>query len=176
MGSQVRVESVQLQCGSVQLPFGLTVDEIVIRGADLCLASESAELTDIGPHEAFAIVSEKNVEKYLQPLLPSAVKDAQVFIGDGLLKIAARAVIVFPISVQVYCQLEVVDGKEVYLRLHSVEPGGPVRGMLEKYLEEVNPILRASDLPLPLRFRSVLLDSGSVTLNGELIASRPEAG
>ncbi|MBL8048062.1 MAG: LmeA family phospholipid-binding protein [Chthonomonas sp.] len=171
MSSDLKFNQFQLSCQGVTLPFGLVVDEISVRATEPVVNLDNGKIAAIGAQDAFAIVSEASIASYLRPQLPSAVKEADVYIGDGLLKIAAKVVVVFPISVNAYCRLEIVDESRLEIRLHDVEPGGPVRGMLEKYIDDVNPILQASDLPIALRFTDVQLADGQVRLQAELLAS-----
>lgn len=171
MSSDLKFQQFQLACQGVTLPFGLVVDEISVRASDPVVNTDTGKITSIGDQQAFAVVSESSIAAYLRPQLPSAVKEADVFIGDGLLKIAAKVVVVFPISVNAYCRLEIVDGTQLTIRLHDVDPGGPVRGMLEKYIDEINPILKSSDLPIPLEFTDVQLTDGAVRLTARLLTS-----
>lgn len=171
MSSALSFQQFQLSCQSVTLPFGLVVDELSVTAAGATIDTDSGKLSSIQSQQSFARVSEKSIASYLRPQLPSAVKEADVFIGEGLMKIAAKVVVVFPISVNAYCRLEIVDETRLMIVLQDVEPGGPVRAMLEKYVDEVNPILSASDLPIPLKFKSVELKDGAITLRADLVAA-----
>ncbi|MCE9558811.1 MAG: hypothetical protein K8R88_07645, partial [Armatimonadetes bacterium] len=55
----------------------------------------------------------------------------------------------------------------------DVSPGGPVRSVVEGQLEKMNPIIKASDLPIALEFTAVSLQEGQIRLSAKLKPSPP---
>lgn len=166
MPDSLQIEKLTLHAENVALPMGLTVARIELRGQSATIGFKPPALTG-GQITLDAIVDEPGLQAFVQAKVPSQVRDVQVFLGDGLIKISAKAVVILPISFTAYCALEIVDGRELHLRLHDVQPGGPVRSMLEGQIEEMNPVLTTDDLPVPVRLTAVRVDEGQIVLSGE---------
>jgi len=167
MSKSVEIENLDLQAQNVLLPMGLRVSTIAVKGQSAVIDLSAKALVG-GSVTLVATVTEQPLAEFVQSKVPPQVKDVQVYLGDGLIKLSAKAVILLPISFTAYCKLEIVNETELHLRLVDVQPGGPVLSFLEKEVAEMNPILSASDLPVAVKLTGVTIEDGAINLTGGL--------
>ncbi|MCE9559496.1 MAG: hypothetical protein K8R88_11145, partial [Armatimonadetes bacterium] len=123
MKSPLIIGSLTVQLQNVTLPFGLTVDQIDVSGKNLSINTSSGKIEGVEGDTAVAIVGEQNLLEFLQKELPEQLKELEVFIGDGFIKLNAKATIIFQVNVSAITKLVLANGgSEVLIELTDVSP------------------------------------------------------
>jgi hypothetical protein len=168
MEKNLSVANVTAVLGGVRLPFGLLLDEFTIEGENLHVGIEPYALSMDSPGRFKAVITEAAIKQFLDPRLPTAIRKSDVEVVEGKILINALAKIIIEVRVSAVCTLESKDGRMINVVLTSVEPGGPVRGMLESQLDQINPVFDANDLPIPVTVESVSIEPGRILLTGTI--------
>lgn len=166
MFDSIPIQRVQVDLSGMILPNGLQVDRIVVGGDNVQIVPKPLDLILSGPGALSAELTEGELARFISGQLPAAVRDVEVQCIGGRLQVAAIAKVVFEIRAIAMCRLEIVDGRYLYVRLESVEPGGPVGSLIESQIDRINPVFDAADLPLPVTLHSVASEAGRLTVSG----------
>jgi hypothetical protein len=156
----------------VRLPMGLIVDEVVLAMAQTDVFDDPWKLVASSPGRIRAVIGEGSIQAFLEAKAPAGLSNFEVTIADGVVYVKASARVVIEIRAMATCRLEVEDGTRLNVKLAALDPGGPLKGMVEGKLEELNPLFDASQLPLPCTIESVDARDGQIVMVGTL--SPPE--
>jgi hypothetical protein len=149
------------------LPVGITIDHVMIEGADATIKHDPFQINLLTPGRFEAHVGERNLAAFLNKEAPGGLKDFLVTIQDGKLYVTAIAKMLFEIKAEAVCTLRVVDGKLLYVDLESVEMMGVgAKALVEQQLDKVNPVLNAAEFPLKVTIERVDARDGEVILFG----------
>lgn len=166
MTPQTRISRAEIRLEKLQLSNGLVVDHLEASADDLTIRQDPVSASLEAPGTVKATLSEGTLTEFLNEQLPAAVRKVEVQCVGGRLQIAAIAKVIFEVKVLALCRLEIVDGKQIFARLESVDPGGPIRSLIESQIERVNPVFNADDLPIPVSLVSTQVEAGTLTVNG----------
>ncbi|MBS1705899.1 MAG: LmeA family phospholipid-binding protein [Armatimonadetes bacterium] len=164
MESVVSCGHVDLRLDRLKLPNGLLVDSLSLDADNLQFDTQSKQASLATAGTCVATVSEQSLTEFLMAELPSAIRKVEVQCVGGRIQIAAIARVIVEIKALALCRLEIVDERELYVRLESVTPGGPVEGIVESNLEKVNPVFKSEDIPFPVRMLEARVEHGKVQL------------
>lgn len=167
MSEPIRVRQARMEFQGLKMEHGPEVDRLVLVGEQLTLTSNPLNLRLGRDGTAEATIGEESLTSYLSTKLPAPISKVEVQLVGGRVQVAAIAKIVFEIRALAMCKLEIVDGREIHVRLESVEPGGPVRTMLEGQLDKVNPVFDVADLPVPAILESTRIEAGQLIVTGK---------
>lgn len=168
----VSVSGLDATLRDVRLPMGLVVDEVLLNLGRADLHDDPWKLTADQPGRIRATIGEHSIQSFLESRAPAGLSNFEVTIADGVVYVKASARVVIEIRAMATCRLEVAEGVRLNVKLVALDPGGPIKGMVEGKIEELNPLLDASQLPLPCRIESVEARDGRIVLAGTL--SPPE--
>lgn len=165
----LQVKTLEATLTAVVLPFGLTLDRVTVHGQGIHLDSDPFEFSLKKPGKLEVVVSTASVSAFLNLNAPSAIKDFDVAIDEGRLLVKASAKIVVTIKVVAECSLEIVDKRQLFVRLKSVgKLGSAVHKLVQKQLDEINPVLDVKDLPLSASLEAIKLEHGNITVTGTI--------
>ena len=166
MSHAIPIQHAQIDLSGMVLPNGLLVERISVAGRDVQIQPKPLDLILSAPGTLSAELTEGELARFISGQLPAAVRDVEVQCIGGRLQVAAIAKVVFEIRAIAMCRLEIVHGRFIYVRLESVEPGGPVGSLIESQIDRINPVFDAADLPLPVTLQSVSSEAGRLTVSG----------
>jgi hypothetical protein len=166
MHGRVEVARLRAELGGIVLPRGPKIDSFELSGEGIRLQTEPFSLELTQPAAVKAVVLQGALESMIRDEAPPMLKDIQVTCREGGIFVVARAKVVFEITVEAECVLEVVGGKELHVRLVSVSAPGPVKSALEGQLDRLNPVFSAADLPLKVELTRVEMMDGCIALHG----------
>jgi hypothetical protein len=153
-----------LKLDGFALPIGLTLDEVIVSGHDVVVDADPFSIHLGRDASAVVRVSCESIANFLGSL-KLGLRDVSVSTFEGQLKVGATAVVLVPIRATALCSLAVRDGKALDIVLHSAEPSA-ARGLIEKQLAGINPVLDLSTLPLDLVIEGVEIADGWVEVRG----------
>ncbi|MGE0000814.1 MAG: hypothetical protein AB7F50_00255 [Fimbriimonadaceae bacterium] len=161
MQSSFDLEHLHATATNIRLANGLVVDSAVLEASDVGFDEDGARYE--GFARAVARLSPQSVEKFLAAQVPPMVQNVSVaFVGDQIV-VRATATLMLTVDVTIKIGLEIQDDTRLAAVVHSVEPG-IARKLIEDELVKVNPLLDASDLPIPVEFESIDITERAVTL------------
>ena len=148
------------------LPIGLTLDEVAVSGHDVEVSNDPFSI-HLGKDAAAVVrVSCESIAKFLGSRDLGGLRDLEVSTSEGQLVVSATAVVLLPIRARIFCTLSIREGKMLDIVLESAEPAA-ARGLIEKKLAEVNPVLDLTSLGMNLEITSVEIGDGWVVLKGK---------
>lgn len=156
---------------SIVLPLGLRVDDVRIYGKALHLEQEpfSATLPEPGKLEVF--VSETSLAEFLERQSPAGLKNFRVEARDGKLFVNAVKTIIVSIPATAVCRLKIVNQRQLFVELESVEVGGgaSIRTLVQNQLDAINPIVDIADIPMVrASLDEIRMENGGVILVGRV--------
>lgn len=154
---------------NVVFDFGLVVDELEVRMGQGTVRRDPFSLELGETATATATVTEASIAKVLAAKAPDNIRDFEATVAAGQIHITAKAVVLLPIPVKATCHLEIVDEKQVFVRLDSVEVlGGGAKSLVEAQIEKVNPLLDVAELSVDIKLTQIVAEDGKVVLHAEM--------
>lgn len=166
MSDTVSAQSFSARASGLKVPAGLTIDSVELSVGQVDVDTEPFALRHGQPGRFEARLGEGSIHAFLSERLPSAIRQIEVEVNDSGLVVRAIAKVLFEIRAVAVCGLRIEDSKRLHVELASVEPGGPVRGLIEGQLREANPVFDADHLPVPVRLESVAYQAGEIVIFG----------
>lgn len=151
MADHVEIGSLAGFLGGVKLPNGLFLDEIELQGESVTIETDPLDCAFGQPMRVTVRVSASSLSAFMADQVPDVVRSLQVRFAAGRLLVESRVKFIVDITVEAVCDLEIVDGTELWVRLLSVDKPGPVHGILESQIEKQNPVFRTSQVPIAMR-------------------------
>ena len=171
--SEVNVGYFEATFRDLLLPFGLKVDAVKLTAEDVKVAQHPFNLELPTHAKVLATVSQANLADFLNIEKPGGLSDFEVKLEAGKLYVSATAKVVFDIRANAVCSLEVRNDKEVWAVLESVDMlGVGAKGLVEKQLEKINPILDTEEFPFEMSITKITISEGELILIGT--ANMPE--
>ncbi len=174
MSSQVTVDQFSAEFRRVRLPMGLVVDRLVLSGSGAAIEVDpfGFAIAEAAPVEAF--VAALDIAGFLNEKAPGGLKDFAISIREGKLYVEATARVIVEVRAKAVCTLRVQDGRAIYIDLESVDVMGMgAKSMVQSQLDQINPILDVSDLPVAMQLKSVQADHDQIVLHGTIEGVRP---
>lgn len=162
MQSSFTLGQLEVTATAIGLPNGLTVDSLTIDATDVRVAEEGTDFG--GTAHAEAILTPASVQVFLAARVPEAVQDVRVAFEGGVLVVRARVTLLVTLDVTIRVELVLEQATRLVANVVSVEPG-LARGLIEAEIAKANPLLDASELPVPLRLDSVSVEPDAVVLS-----------
>lgn len=160
------VGRLSLSAHDLTLPTGINIDSIDVECQDLALGGpQIARLHH--PAHATARISASSIQKFLESVAPGGLKGFEVGAESGQLIVSATGRVIVPIRVTVVADL-LVDEQRVSVRVISVEPTA-ARAIVESQIDQLNPILDASNFPLKITISEVRIEGGCVLIVGTVL-------
>ncbi len=166
----VNVGHVAARLLSVELPMGLTLDEVMIEGEGLHVEKEPFLIQLKEPGSLEVRVSEASLAAFLSHKSPAGLSNFRVTLGDGLINVQATATMLISINVGAVCTLRIDGGTRLFVELQRVDAiGGPgIHNLVQKQLDAINPVVDVSDLPIGATLLKVEVANSWVHLSGTI--------
>lgn len=172
MEGTVEAAQLFLSLGMLKLPMGLTLDSVELIAQNVSASVPVKTVDHPKPAEVTVTVSKESLAEYLAGKMPAQFRNLTVEIGADQIVLLGQVNFVVNIPARVVVQLAISKGTELHVALIEVEPS-LTRPVVETQLQNQNPILKASDLPVDLEFTSVEYQPGaSVTVRAEARLSK----
>jgi hypothetical protein len=164
----VDVGSFEAHLRSVVLPIGLRLDSVLLRGQSLHVEGKPFSAHVPKPGTMTVTVSQENLAAYLNEEAPGGLRDFDITVQGGRLIVQATKSMLIDVRATAVCTLRIVNGKELYVDLETVEVfgGGGLTNMVRSQLEAINPIFDVQELPLDAVLTNVEAEAGQVVLHG----------
>jgi len=155
------------------LPMGLRVDLVEIVGQNLEIRQEPFEFKIENPATLDVHVTEAALAEFLNAAAPAGIRGFEVRIKPAGIEVEATAKLLMEVRVLAVCTLTVKDQTALYVKLESAEvlsglKGISPRSLIESRLQDLNPILDATQFPVAATIDSVSLEVGLLRLQGSV--------
>lgn len=146
---------------------GLVADEVKIEGAATNLSTSPFSVHLDWPATVEAHVAALDLAEFLNAKAPGGIRDFAIAIRDGQLFIEATTRMIVEVRAKVVCTLRIQDGKRLFVDLESVDVMGVgAKGLVQSHLDQINPVMDVTDLPLSVNMDRVVADHDRIVLYG----------
>jgi len=165
MSDSLLADSARLEFQQLLLPNGLKIERISVEATKTGL--ENSSLCE-EPPRVVAVLNESDLAAFIQPKLPPPVRSVDVQLVGGRIQVAAIAKVLIEVTALLILRLEVVEQKEIHLRIESVDAPGPLEGIIENRIQDQNPIFEAKDVPIPIEILGTRIEAGKLEIDARL--------
>ncbi len=163
----LKIGSLKISLQEIELDFGLNISTFEITSNSGSAKLDPFHLQLSEPGKFNAKVTATAVQNLLAAKSPKNIQGFKVKIVEGQVLIDATANIIVSIPVKAVCTLEIVDKKQLFVRLQGVDMmGGKATNIIQSQIDKINPILDAKDLPLDVEITEVILENDLINLFG----------
>jgi hypothetical protein len=146
---------------------GLVVDDVRIEGANATIDTHPFAVHLEQPGHVEAHVAALDLAAFLDAKAPGGLKDFGIAIREGKVYVEATARVIVEVRAKVVCTLRIHEKKQLFVDLESVDVMGiGAKGMVQGQLDQINPVLDASQFPLNVEFEEVIADHDRLILKG----------
>lgn len=169
MRAKFEAAQIAIRVSGFCAPNGLLVDEILIEGSDVEVATDPLEWT-LGENGKVTVrIGEAALRELILSKAPEQIQDVDVTLANDRIWVKAKVKMILSITASAELALRIEDSKKMFVELRSLDAiAAAARPMLEKQLEDMNPILNVDALPFALRVVSQQIEDGWLTLIGEV--------
>lgn len=173
VGQQIAIGAFEARFENVKTHLGLVLSTVHVQGSNVIVSREPAGVEMLEPGQVEVKIDEQALKVYLDEQAPGGLRNFEVEIEGGKMRLHATLVMLVPIKAAAVCTLRIVDGRQIFVDLASVEVFGVgATGLVEGHLAKINPVLDVKDIPLDVKLDSVDLEDGYVLVRG---TARPKA-
>jgi hypothetical protein len=160
---------------AVELPMGLTLDEVIIQGEGLHLEKSPFRITLPEPGSLEVRISGDSLAAFLNEKAPGGLSGFKVRLEDGQIHVEAKATMIISMTVGAVSELRIEDESKIFVDLVRVESigGTGIHNIVQRQLDSINPVIDAKDLPVAATFNSVKIEDNWLVIRGT-IAPRSE--
>ena len=167
MPDQVAIGGFEARFYNVKTPMGLVITEARVKGVNAVISTDPVKVEMLKPGEFEAFIDEKALTVFLDEQAPGGLRDFEIELKEGKLFVKASLVVIVPMRASAVCTLRIVDGKQVFVDVESVDVMGVgAKGLVEGHLSKVNPVLDVADLPLKVELSSIAVEDAKVVVKG----------
>jgi len=164
-----KVGQVEATFRDVALPFGLTIDLIRLTTRNAAIKRDPFQIDLAKPGNLVVTVSEQNLQAFLEKQSPGGLRGFEVKLHEGKVIVEATAQLIVGLRARAICTLRIVDGTQLWVDLKDVEVFGVgAKGLVEKQLERINPVLDAAEFPFEVKLDKVIVVDGELVLTGRI--------
>ncbi len=114
-----------------------------------------------------AEIDEDTLQEFVASRVPQGIQVQSVSLVPGEIHVRASVRMLIELSAVAVCVLRVEDGTRVFVDALSVDAlGGGATGMVQRQLDEVNPVLDVSGLPFSVKLSGVEVAAGRILVKG----------
>src|SRR5688572_17138429 len=155
-------------------PIGLTIGAVVIHGDGASFKTEPFTYEMDGEADLEAMIHESALEAFVKTKVPDNVQEIWLSLLPKKVHVRAVVRMILPVTANAICTLRIEDGKRVFVELESVEVlGAGVKGLVQKQLDAINPVLDVADLPLEVRLTEIRIEEGRLVAVGKARPPKP---
>lgn len=159
----------QLHIQRLSLPDVPVIDRIAFSGGEAKYDESAMAIDTTTPYQVTAEISEADLCAFVRTKMPDRMRLRDLRITPSGIEFTAEAVIIVPIPIRLLLRLETVDGNELRVVADDVNVlGAGPKNIVQNQLSQLNPILRTSDLPVPVKFDSADHADAKVIIKGSV--------
>lgn len=163
----VRVHAWDASFRLIQTPIGLVVRELRVQGDSTTIHPEPFRLETAHPATWEAFIERDAVQYLLERKAPDEIRNIRADFRDGRIVVTGSVKILIEIPIEAVCNLEIRDGKQVWVVLDSVSVAGVGgKSLVERHITQINPLLDVADLPVRLNLDSITIGTAEIVANG----------
>ncbi len=171
--ASLTVADIIAELHGLTLPMGLTLSRILVRGAGLSWQKEPFKLSMPTPGTFEAHVTQEELASFLNKQAPGGLKNFRVQARGGKLYLDAVKSVLIDVPAKAVCTLRIVDGRQLFVDLESVEiMGAGAKNLVQAQLDKINPVVDVAEFPVAAELSEVVTDNGEVMMKGT-IAPKP---
>jgi hypothetical protein len=166
-GSQL--ETFALAIGGLQIPKLPRISQISISGQRAAFDASDASIESEAPYEVRVELSEADLCAFVRSQLPDRLRLRDLRVTDAGIEFSADAVVIVSIPVRLLLRLAILNETEIHVVADNVNVlGAGPKQLIANQLQTLNPILKASDLPIGIRFTGITQQTAKLTIFGSL--------
>ena len=155
-------------------PIGLTIAAVVMHGDGARFQTEPFAYEMDGEVDLEAMIHESALEAFVKSKVPENVQEIWLSLLPDKVHIRAVVKMLLPVTANAVCTLRIEDGERVFVVLESAEAlGAGIKGLVQKQLDAINPVLDVSDIPFEVRLTEIRIEEGRLVATGK--AKPPKA-
>lgn len=159
----------QLHIQRLSLPDIPVIDRIAFSGGEAKYDEPGMAIETVNRYVVTADITESDLCAFVRTKMPDRMRLRDLRVSPTGIKFTAEAVIIVPIPIRLMLRLEVVDGNELRIVADDVNVlGAGPKNLVQSQLQQLNPLLRTSDLPVPVQFDSVEHTDAKVIIKGSV--------
>lgn len=168
MSEQISVGGFEARFYNLKTHIGLVLAEARVKGVNTIITRTPLKVEMLEPGQIEAHINEEGLKVFLDEQAPGGLQNFEVELTDGKIKLLATMTMIIPIRAAAVCTLRIVDGRQIFVDLESVDVFGVgATGLVEGHLQKVNPVLDVSELPLDIKLESLEIKEGLIVLHGK---------
>ncbi len=149
---------------------GLVIDRVIASGNRVTVDGPPISIDAPTPGKLRVEITQEALAAFLEKQAPAGLKGFSVVADEGKLVVNAIKKVVLDVKATAVCLLKIVDGKELWVDLQSVDVmGGSLMNLVQSQLDGLNPVFNARELPVNATLTSVEISGGQVVLHGTLL-------
>lgn len=153
----------------VKLPIGLVVRTLNVTGSGLSVASNPVAISMPSAGRFEAIVDEAAIVAFLTAKAPGGLKDFEVELADGAVRVLAVLKVLVEIRAAAVCRLVIRDGRQLVVELESADVLAiGAKSLIKGQIDQLNPLFDVRQLPLPALLETVAVEDGIIRLTGTI--------
>jgi hypothetical protein len=157
-------------------PVGLIIAAVVIRGDGAHVWTEPFSYEMESEADLEALIHESALEAFVKTKVPDNIQDIWVSLLPEKVHVRATVRMIIPVTANAVCTLRIEEGKRVFVDLESVEVlGAGVKGLVQKQLDAINPIVDVSELPFEVRLTEMRIEEGRLIAVGKARPPKAES-
>lgn len=153
MPDQIKLASLAAFAQELELPIGLVLTEVEVQTGPALFEDMKFEVVD--PGNVTVRVSPDSLQAFIATKLPPMIRDLKISLKNGLIHATATAKVVVEVTATAMLRPVIFEEKELRLEVVDFEGPGVARGIMEKQIENQNPVFKTADLPFPLLLNRV---------------------
>lgn len=148
-------------------PVGLEIAAVRLWGEGASMETQPFRYAMQGYAKLQALIHQSSLEAFIRTKLPDNMSNAVVTLEPGKVIVKATVKVILPVTATTVCTLRVVEGKQIFVDLVSVEMlGAGVKSLVQKQIDAINPVLDAADWPVDVQLESVTIEAGRIVVEG----------
>jgi hypothetical protein len=161
------VERFELVLQGLSTPVGLQISALRVFGSEAAIQPDPFSYSLPEPAKFEALILEPTLEAFVRTKLPDNFENANLKLEPGRIVVRATVRVILPVAATAVCSLRVEEEKRLFVQLDSVEMlGAGVKGLVQKQIDAINPILDAAEWPLDLRIAEVRIEQERIVATG----------
>ncbi|MBS1718905.1 MAG: LmeA family phospholipid-binding protein [Armatimonadetes bacterium] len=162
---RAEIEQLSLRAVGLKLPMGLRLASLSVEAASVSLLGPPVALEAPEDAAVEAVVTDKDLQDYLNAKGPSGLRDFFVQLTDGSVHVHATARKIIEVRAAAQCHIVVREGRFLDVALDRVDViGVNARSLVQGFIDGMNPVFDAESLPLPTVIDRVEVGDGRMTI------------
>ena len=170
---EIALAAIEATARAVRLPVGLVFDRVTLNGEGLSFAIDPFVPAVSEPVQIEAEIGEESLARFLNRIAPGGLEGFHVQLQGGKATVDAVKRMLVSVPARAICSVRIEEGTRLYVDFEDVAMfGGNVKGMVQKQMEHVNPILDVTDWPWEVTLIEAVIAGGKLILRGTAVPVR----